>query len=121
MSRTILIVEDDLPFGRSLKSILVRNHWETVLVSDVHAGLRALHTTPLDAVICDLNLPGDCGLPLIRAARADSSIKTLIAISGIIDAEFFLTVANRAGAYQVLTKPFNEQELLTALLTAHQL
>jgi DNA-binding response OmpR family regulator len=120
MNRTILIVEDDLPFGRSLQSILVRNNWETVLVSDAQEGLRALNTTRLDAVICDLQLPGDCGLPLIRAARADSNIKAVIAISGMIDADFFLTVANRAGAHQVLTKPFNEQELLTALLAINQ-
>jgi FixJ family two-component response regulator len=38
----------------------------------------------------------------------------------MIDADFFLTVANRAGAHQVLTKPFSEQELLNTVSAANQ-
>lgn len=115
MSRIILLVEDDPLLARATATMLTRHGWLPRLAADAAEALRVLHTSPVKAVVCDLQLPGDSGLAVIRSAIAHPSCPRVVAVSGMVDNHFFLTVAQRAGAHATLSKPVSEVELLQAL------
>ena len=115
MSGIVLVVEDDALLARSTALMLTRHGWQTQLADNATDALRALHTSTLAAVVCDLQLPGDSGLSVIRTAANHPTRPRVVAVSGMLDAAFFLTVAKRAGAHAVLPKPVSEAELLLAL------
>jgi DNA-binding response OmpR family regulator len=115
MSGIVLVVDDDPLFARATALILTRHGWQTRLADNAASALLALDTGTITAVICDLDLPGDSGLTVIRSAVAYPSQPRVVAISGMLDANFFLLVAQRAGAHAALAKPFSEADLLGAL------
>jgi CheY-like chemotaxis protein len=115
MSGIILLVEDDPLLARATATMLTRHGWQPRLAADAAEALRILHTSPVKAVVCDLHLPGDSGLSVIRSAVAHPSAPRVVAVSGMVDNHFFLTVAQRAGAHASLSKPVSEVELLRAL------
>ena len=115
MSGIVLVVDDDPLFARATAMMLTRHGWQTRLADNAASALLALDTGTITAVVCDLDLPGDSGLTVIRSAVAHPSQPRVVAISGMLDANFFLTVAKRAGAHAVLVKPFSEADLLGAL------
>jgi CheY-like chemotaxis protein len=83
-------------------------------------------------VITDVIMPGEDGISLIRRLRAEHPGVRILAVSGggkvsayqptAISTAAFLKSAELAGADVVLTKPFERQELFSAidrLLGAH--
>lgn len=115
MSRSLLLVEDDALLARAVQTMLERQGWQVVVAHDAGEALRHLHTARLQAVISDLQLPGDSGLMVVRAASRHPLGLRVIAVSGMVDATFYLEVARRAGAHAVLVKPLNEEDLLRCL------
>ncbi len=115
MSGIVLVVDDDPLFARATAMMLTRHGWQTRLADNAATALRTLHTGTVTAVVCDLNLPVDSGLTIIRNAVAHPSQPRVVAMSGMIDAAFFLLVAQRVGAHAALVKPFSEAGLLEAL------
>jgi two-component system NtrC family response regulator len=109
---TILVVEDDASLRRLTQVQLDKLGYQTRVSADVGGGLEILRREPVDLVICDLHLPGESGLDLLKKVRAQyPEIKFVIvtaygSISTAIE-------AIRAGAHDYLTKPLHPLELRT--------
>ena len=109
---TILVVEDDASLRRLTQVQLDKLGYTTRVAADVPGGLEILRREPVDLVICDLHLPGESGLDLLRKVRAQyPEIKFVIvtaygSISTAIE-------ALKAGAHDYLTKPLHPLELRT--------
>lgn len=112
----ILIVEDEVPFRSVIKAALVQ-HGHTVLeAGDGRTGLELLKTRVVDVVVTDVLMPDQDGIALIMRLREMKHPAPIIAITGHpVEAELYLKVAKSLGAQRVLKKPFNMQELLTAI------
>jgi len=70
-----LLVVDDMESIRALVKSILRNMGFTNVLT-VATGERAmniLHSTKVDLVICDLNLPDSTGLDIIKSMRAHST------------------------------------------------
>lgn len=106
----ILIVEDDEP----LRSLLKRGLREDGYVADAIADGREFDEYVdggrYDAIVLDLNLPGEDGLALLRQLRAKPH-RTPVLILTARDAAADVVAGLDAGADDYLRKPFSFDEL----------
>jgi FixJ family two-component response regulator len=81
-SRTVLLVEDDVPFMQMLGRHL-SGPWRLQMVESVAAALRAVEALPeLHAVVTDLVLPDGSGLEVVTAVRARSQTTPVVVLTG---------------------------------------
>jgi PAS domain S-box-containing protein/hemerythrin-like metal-binding protein len=118
--RRILVVEDNVDAGESLRDLLelTAGH-EVHVVTDGHAGVAAAREYKPDVVVCDLGLPGIDGYEVARRIRANGAAAgtRLVALSGYASAED-AERALRAGFDFHLAKPPNAERLLALVAGA---
>ena len=69
MKRTILIIEDDIIFSRSISNWLKKNNMETECVTHLSSARRKLSSGEYDLVLADLRLPDGNSTELLRWIR----------------------------------------------------
>ena len=67
MKRTILIIEDDIIFSRSISNWLKKKNMETECVAHLSSARRKLSSGEYDLVLADLRLPDAPCMILIAA------------------------------------------------------
>ena len=124
---SILIVDDEVEVGEAIRRVLERAGLAVTAVSGAAAGLAAVERHPPDVVVTDVIMPKMHGIELIKMLRQRYPQIRVIAISGggsfgplaykpdAISTHAFLAAARDAGANEMLTKPFDLEELLQAV------
>ena len=112
----ILIVEDDLPIQRFLRTGLGSQNFEVVLAESGQRGIIEAGTRKPDLIILDLGLPDMDGVEVVKAVRAWSGVPIIILSARY--AEQHKIDALDAGADDYLTKPFGLGELLARIRVA---
>lgn len=110
--RTILLVEDNLDAGQTLRALLeILGHDVTVAQTGARA-LDALRARAADIVLCDLGLPGMSGYEVVRAIRGDAALRQIpvVALTGYGQPQDRRRTAE-AGFDDHLTKPVDVAEL----------
>lgn len=111
----VLVVDDDDVFRRSLVRMVATAGYRCTQVSEAAGARKALATDEdIAVVLCDIRMPGESGIDLLRHICVDLPHVAVIMITGIDDPEI-AQVAFDFGAYGYLTKPFSPNELLIAL------
>jgi two-component system KDP operon response regulator KdpE len=113
---TILIVEDEPPIRRLLRSILTAHEHRTLEAATGGEALSALRHHRPDLVLLDLGLPDIDGQALIGRIRALSPVP-IVVLSSRGD-ETAKVAALDAGADDYVTKPFGADELMARLRAA---
>lgn len=115
---SILIIDDSTAARDELRRALeAAGRYEQVLSArDGIEGLRVLLAEPVDAVICDLEMPGLDGEKLLAAQRARSGGEEMpfLFLTAQRDPERMARLL-RAGACDIVQKPFYAAELLARL------
>jgi CheY-like chemotaxis protein len=113
----ILIIDDEDQTRRMLQQVLTRAGYEVVEACNGNEGLQRFRDRPTDLVITDILMPEKEGLETIIDIRREFPAVKIIAISGGGRAGnlHFLDMAKRLGAQHILQKPFELQEMLTAV------
>ncbi len=106
----ILIVEDDLSLQRVVRAQLANMGLRVSVAGDVPEALRVLGSAMHELVMADLNLPGQSGLDLLKAVRADYPETTVILMTAFGTIQTAVQ-AMKNGAYDYLTKPLHPFEL----------
>jgi DNA-binding NtrC family response regulator len=114
---TILIVDDDQNIRRVLAGLLREAGHSTLEVPDVEGALMVIREEIIDAIISDLKMPGKSGLDLLAANRRLKPSVPVIMVTAHGDIETAVTAMKR-GAYDFITKPFDEEELLRSVRKA---
>jgi len=114
----ILVIDDDPDVRGLIRAFLEPDGHTIAEAADGEQGLRRHSQHPAEIIICDIFMPETDGLQVIRTL-AKSGVR-IIAISGGMqfDNADFLNLARKLGAVQVLYKPFEQQQLRTAVATA---
>ena len=112
----ILIADDDGPF-RSLAAIVVRGAgFHVTEARDGTEGLQKVAATDFDLVLLDIRMPGASGWEILKAmvAVADPSKppSRVLMMTGLTT-EFDLDRLKREGAFGMLIKPFQNDDLLS--------
>ena len=122
MSASILVVDDEPPIRRLLRTGLSTQGYRILDAPNGRAALAALSAESVDLVILDLGLPDMRGHDLLRMLRERHPDLPVVVLSSRDD-EPSKVEALDLGADDYVTKPFGMAELLARIRTAlrHQL
>ncbi len=113
----VLIVDDELNIRRVLAAMLKREGYEVTAAADGEQALLVLHKTPVHVVVTDLVMPRLGGLELLKRVSADFPDVPVIVITahGSVDTA---VAALKSGAFDYITKPFEQDELKKVIAKA---
>ncbi|MBN2196708.1 MAG: sigma-54-dependent Fis family transcriptional regulator [Polyangiaceae bacterium] len=113
----ILVVDDEPNLRRVLSAQLVRDGYEVLVAEDGEEGLELLREHHVDLVITDLRMPKVDGMELLRQALAmDPDLPVvMITAHGTVDTA---VEALKTGAFDYVTKPFDQAEVRTIVRKA---
>ena len=115
MAARVLVCDDESSLREMLGVLLRRAGYDVDLVGDVHDALRKLGSAaPYDAVVTDLALPDGSGMDVLAHARERDDSTQVVMITAFGSTEHAVQ-AMRLGAYDYITKPFRNHELLVLL------
>lgn len=114
MSKSILIVEDDLTFGKMLQAWFVKKGYEVRTAAKVSEAKKRVNEAVPDAVICDLRLPDNDGISLLAWIKSKFPEVVVIMMTGYADIQSAVS-AIKLGAFDYISKPFNPEELFTKI------
>jgi DNA-binding NtrC family response regulator len=117
---TLLLVDDDRQVLASMADWLKDQGYPTDTASSLAEGMAAIDRKPYDLVMVDIRLGVDDGFDLLAYCRRNHPGMAVIVITGYGTVESAVE-AIRQGAFDFLTKPLIDQELLMAVERAlHQ-
>lgn len=119
MSKSILIVEDDITFSVMLKTWLGKKGFEVDTVSNIARARKQLETADFDLVLSDLRLPDNDGISLLDWMNQKGMQLPLIIMTGYADIQTAVQ-AIKSGAKDYISKPVNPDELLKKIGEALQ-
>lgn len=113
----VFVVDDDISVRESLELLIAHGQWQPQLFESARDFLDAPHPGVPSCLVLDIHLPDLNGLDLQAAIAHERPDMPIIFITGYGDIP--LTVrAMKAGAVEFLTKPFDDEVLLTAISDA---
>ncbi len=110
----VCIIDDDDAVREALRVLLFTGGYEAETFESADAFLEACDGVRADALLLDLRMPGTDGLELQRILNARDHGVPIIFITGHGDIPQAV-LAMQNGAFDFLTKPFEEGELLRKL------
>jgi FixJ family two-component response regulator len=113
----VLVVDDDTSVREALDSLIRSAGLSVETFPSAHAFLKYSIPNSPACLVLDVRLPGKSGLDLQRDLRSTSRTIPIIFITGHGDIPMSVR-AMKAGAVEFLTKPFSDQDLLTAIIQA---
>jgi two-component system, NtrC family, response regulator AtoC len=113
----VLIVDDELNIRRVLAAMLKREGYEVTTAADGEQALAVLAKTPVEVVVTDLVMPRLGGMELLQRVGAQYPDVPVILITahGTVDSA---VAALKAGAFDYVTKPFEQEELKKVIAKA---
>jgi two-component system KDP operon response regulator KdpE len=109
----VLVVDDEAPIRRALRTALTGHGYLVELAEDGDAALAAIAAHPPDVVVLDLVMPAIDGFEVLRQLRAWSRVPVIVLSAH--GEERNKVEALDLGADDYLTKPFGMGELLARL------
>src|SRR5262245_23187306 len=116
-NRHIMVVDDEEPIRRLLGYLLESHGYTVTLASDAHEARRYLDRQPYALMLCDVNLPGESGLDLVRTVLSEQRHIAAIMVTGL-DSPVLANAALEAGAFGYVIKPFESNEVLIGVANA---
>ena len=119
MTKSILIVEDDITFGMMLKTWLSKKGFEVSSVSNIARAHKHIESQTVDLILSDLRLPDQDGIDLLKWLNKQDKNIPLIIMTGYADIQSAVQ-AMKLGAQDYIAKPVNPEELLKKITEALQ-
>jgi FixJ family two-component response regulator len=117
-AKAIVFVVDDDPWVRESLETLIRDEgWQAETFSSAQEFLDRPRALTPSCLVLDISLPGLNGLELQKRVAVERTDMPIIFITGHGDIPMSVG-AMKAGAVEFLTKPFNDEVLLTAIRQA---
>ncbi len=114
---SILVIDDEEIMREILETLLVREGYAVRLASNGAEGLDLAKSLPFDAVIVDMMMPGLDGLQVLDELGKHDDDLPVIMITAFASMENAIA-AMKKGAFDYITKPFKNDEVLVVLRNA---
>lgn len=116
----VLVIDDDEEIRVLVAAMLERAGHKAEVAADGKEGLRKFGERKPHLVLTDINMPGLDGHDVISALKVLHADVPIIAISGgsEVAKDELLLQASRLGAAEVITKPFEFEQLAGAVSRA---
>src|SRR6476660_2959769 len=114
---SILVVDDEDIMREILEKLLTREGYHVRVAASGEEGLELAKSFPFDAVIVDVMMPGMDGLTLLEELKKlDEELPTLM-VTAFASVETAIAAMKR-GAFDYITKPFKNDEVLIVVRNA---
>jgi putative two-component system response regulator len=113
----ILIVDDEEDVRLLLEQILEKKGYTCVLAVDAGEARGCLKEHDCDLVLCDINMPGESGLELIRDVSAKQRDVAVVMVTGIDDPVVAESVFE-VGVFDYVAKPIRRNRILRSVANA---
>ena len=115
--RPVILVVDDEPGLRESFRLILDDDYEVIDAPDGPAALDVLRASQVDLVLLDIRLPGMDGIEVLERIKAlDESVEVILVTA--VKTVRTAVAAMKLGAFDYLTKPFEEDELLSLVRRA---
>ena len=112
---SVLVIDDDALICQLLRDTLEKAGYRVYVALTGIEGVRQVCAQSIDLVITDILMADMDGLEVVQVLHRDFPYLRIIAISGGSTGFDYCAVAKLLGAHEVLTKPFELQQLLDAV------
>jgi len=122
--KTVLCVDDELNILSSLKRMLRREDYRLLTANSGEEALSLIEKETVHLVVSDYRMPVMTGTELLQKVKEKSPCTVRVILSGYADAGVIVDAINKGEIYRFFTKPWNDDELITAIrqcLDQHQL
>src|SRR6266581_4914779 len=110
------VVDDDHGVRESFRLIL-EDRYEVLEAADGRQALERLRASPVDLVLLDIRLPEMDGIEVLERMKAVDDGVEVILVTAVKTVRIAVD-AMKLGAFDYLTKPFDEDELLSLIRRA---
>jgi two-component system, NtrC family, response regulator PilR len=114
---SILVIDDEDIMREILETLLVREGYSVRLAANGNEGLELAKSLPFDAVIVDMMMPGIDGMSVLDELHQIDEELPVVMITAFASMENAIT-AMKKGAFDYITKPFKNDEVLVVLRNA---
>lgn len=116
-NRSILVVDDEEPIRRLLGYLLQSHGYTVALAADAREARHKLDERPYALMLCDVNMPGESGMDLVRNILSERPHTAAIMVTGL-DSSVLANAALDMGAFGYIIKPFESNEVLIDVANA---
>ena len=113
----VLVIDDEEVMRDILGTLLEREGYSVRLASSGQEGLDLAKSLPFDAVIVDVMMPGIDGLQVLDELKKHDEELPVLMITAYASMESAIS-AMKKGAFDYITKPFKNDEVLVVLQNA---
>jgi len=114
---TILIVDDEKNYLLVLEALLVDAGYEVITSDSTTEALEITMSHDLDLVITDMRMPGPDGMEFLAQLRSRQPDPPVIMMTAYATVEKAVEAMKR-GAFDYITKPFKNEELILTIRKA---
>lgn len=118
--RTLLLVDDEPEILASLKRMLRPLHYNVLAANSGEEGLLLLAEHHVDVIISDQRMPGMTGVAFLSIVKERFPEVVRMVLSGYADLQSVTAAINQGAVYKFLTKPWDDQQLMTHIEEAFQ-
>ena len=114
---SILVIDDEEIMREILETLLTREGYDVRLASNGAEGLELAKSLPFDAAIVDVMMPGMDGVQTLDELKKLDDDLPVLMITAFASVENAINAMKR-GAFDYITKPFKNDEVLVVLRNA---
>jgi two-component system response regulator PilR (NtrC family) len=114
---SILVVDDEDIMREILEKLLTREGYHVRVAASGDEGLEFARSFPFDAVIVDVMMPGMDGLTLLEELKKLDDELPILMVTAFASVETAIAAMKR-GAFDYITKPFKNDEVLIVVRNA---
>jgi DNA-binding NtrC family response regulator len=117
--RPVILVVDDEPNVRESFRLVLEDAYDVIDVPDGSRALDAVRASQVDLVLLDIRLPEMDGIEVLERIKAiDEGVEVILVTA--VKTVRTAVAAMKLGAFDYVTKPFDEDELLSLVRRALQ-
>src|SRR5690349_7295346 len=114
---SVLVVDDEEIMREILEALLAREGYDVRLASSGAEGIDLARSVPFDAVIVDVMMPGMDGIAALDELKKLDEELPVLMITAFASVETAIS-AMKSGAFDYITKPFKNDEVLVVMRNA---
>jgi DNA-binding NtrC family response regulator len=114
---TILVIDDEEIMREILETLLTREGYQVRLAANAAEGLELARRMPFDAAIVDVMMPGMDGISALDELKKIDDDLPVMVITAFASVENAIAAMKR-GAFDYITKPFKNDEVMVVLRNA---
>src|SRR5947208_11815152 len=114
---TVLVVDEEEIMREILETLLTREGYDVRVASSGAEGVDIARAPPVDAALVDIMMPGLDGIATLDELKRIDEDLAVIIITAYASVESAIS-AMKSGAFDYITKPFKNDEVLVVVRNA---